>query len=61
MLEMQSWNYLFRPNMWSAIVMAGFVLAALVVGIYLSISMGEDETPVFADDSSDWRSAPSER
>lgn len=43
------------------LAMAGTVFAALVVGIYLSISMGEDEAPVFADEPSDWSSAPGER
>lgn len=47
--------------MFILLAMAGTVFAALVVGIYLSISMGEDEAPVFADEPSDWSSAPGER
>lgn len=42
-------------------VMAGSVLAALAVGIYLSISMGEDEAPIFADEPSDLSLPPGER
>jgi len=41
--------------------MAGSVFAALIVGIYLSISMGENAASVFADEASDWSSAPGER
>jgi hypothetical protein len=43
------------------LAMAGSVFAALVVGIYLSISMGEDAAPVFADEPSEVNSAPGER
>jgi len=32
------------------LAMAGSVVAALVVGVYLSISVGEEEVPVFADE-----------
>jgi len=35
------------------LAMAGSVVAALVVGIYLSISVGEEEVPVFADEPSE--------
>lgn len=47
--------------MFILLAMAGTVFAALVVGIYLSISMGEDEATVFADEPSDWSSASGER
>ena len=40
--------------MLALLAMAGSVVAALVVGLYLSISAGESEAP-------DWRSTPGER
>ncbi|HWV20757.1 MAG TPA: hypothetical protein VN036_07005 [Devosia sp.] len=40
--------------MLALLAMAGSVVAALVVGLYLSISAGGGEAP-------DWRSAPGER
>lgn len=40
--------------MFALFAMAGSVLTALIVGLYLSISMGRDE-------GSDWTSAPGER
>ena len=43
------------------LAMAGSVFAALVVRIYLSISMGEDAAPVLADEPSEVSSAPGER
>lgn len=47
--------------MLALLVMASSVIAALVVGLYLSISMGEDEAPALGDEASDWSSAPGER
>lgn len=47
--------------MLALLVMAGSVLAALAVGIYLSISMGEDKAPIFADEPSDLSLPPGER
>lgn len=47
--------------MLALLAMAGSVVAALIVGIYLSISMGEGEAPASADEPSDYSSAPSER
>lgn len=34
--------------MLSLLVMAGSVIAALIAGLYLSVSMAEDEAPVSA-------------
>ena len=39
--------------MLALLAMAGSVVAALIVGIYLSISMGEKEAAAFADEPSD--------
>lgn len=41
--------------------MAGSVVAALVIGIYLSLSVRENETPVLSDEPPDLSSAPGER
>lgn len=35
------------------LAMAGSVVTALVAGIYLSLSMGEQEVPVFSDEPSE--------
>lgn len=43
------------------LAMAGLVIAALAVGLYLSISLGLDEAQRLADEAADLTSAPGER
>lgn len=40
--------------MFTLCAMAGSVILALIAGLYLSISLGEDETSVSADEEQNW-------
>jgi hypothetical protein len=47
--------------MLALLAMAGSVVAALAAGLYLCISMGEEDVPPLAHEASDLTSAPGER